>query len=61
MKQACKMEVGEKTCWYEAVVGVDRDDMFCDGFDPVKCEGCPFFLPDPPMMDDGQDELPSFE
>lgn len=51
----------KKTCWYEAVVGVDRDDTFCDGFDPVKCEGCPFFLPDPPMMDDGQDELPSFE
>ena len=38
----------EKSCWYKAVVGVEPDESVCDGFNPVKCEGCLFFLSEPP-------------
>lgn len=53
----------EKSCWYKAVVGVDPDPSECKRLGPNGCDGCFFFLPDPPEPDgDGDlDELPDFD
>lgn len=51
----------EKSCWYKAVVGVDPDPAECKRLGPNGCDGCFFFLPDPPDGYGDQDEMPDFD
>lgn len=47
-----------KSCWYEAVVGTEPN---CKKLHPNGCDGCSYFLPDPPDGDGDQDEMPDFD
>lgn len=51
------------SCWYEAVVGIGPKAEDCKRLHPDGCDGCSYFLPDPPAPDwDGdQDEIPDFD
>lgn len=42
----------EKSCWYKAVVGIDPDPAECKRLHTDGCDGCSFFLPDPPEWDE---------
>ena len=47
-----------KSCWYEAVVGIEPKAEDCKRLHPNGCDGCSYFLPDPPDGDGDQDDMP---